>query len=916
MGYLDKFAGFLENTFNSNPSNNNKFDRTGEEEFLEGRITNAVSKFQQKYKKGDKRSAYFLGIIYEKGYGTIKRDITEAKKYFHNGADLGDILCLAHLYALGENIQFNIDSIISSVKSLADNGNIFAMNEMAIVSKNDDSYLWNVRAAESGYWKAMHDLAIYFWKKGNYNSAFQYASMAVDKKCIVAYRLLGECYASGKGIEKNIEKAVGLLIGYNSVKPNVKVQARIGELYYSIGEKNKAFKWFKQSFEGGNDDVAFYVGEGYLYGMGDECDYEKGMQLLKNAADNNNGEACQLLGIQYLIANQKEKGWNYVEKAANLGAINACFNIGNRYLNGIDKCEKDVEKAIYWLEKVVNSDEVPPNAKLKLGLAYVDKDNDIKRIDDAKKFLNETRILYMNKDETLDLESWERLKNRIDELEPNSMQGDRKISKLFYQGERKVSVNDSEINSHIELFKEVKNLLDAVEEKIRADERFKVNFHFRNLLGLNITEYLMFLADADGEISWDECYILGKCIDVSSASPESVKGHLNKLSSPEEYFSKIPDVIPFAIALDNVLDEMGLNMSPKFTELIYNLYNDMGYLLTKVDGDISRKEFIIHSKYIQMIKTYIEKERKNDSISSYNLKIEEKKINIKKDVNHIVNEGEEELDELVKQLNSLIGLSGVKEEVKTLINLINNKKRREKMGLKSKPMSMHLVFTGNPGTGKTTVARLLGKIYHHLGILSKGHFVETQRSGLIGGYVGQTAIKVQEVIANALGGILFIDEAYSLAGKGDNDYGTEAIDTLLKEMEDHRDDLVVIVAGYPQEMNTFLESNPGLPSRFNKIIHFVDYTPKELTEIFLYQCHQEDYHIDKSTTEYIINLFTQQYNNRDKYFGNGRFVRNFYEKVLACQVNRLEELGDAATKDELQHISLADVREVEIEDVH
>ncbi|MBQ4608822.1 MAG: AAA family ATPase, partial [Clostridia bacterium] len=205
-------------------------------------------------------------------------------------------------------------------------------------------------------------------------------------------------------------------------------------------------------------------------------------------------------------------------------------------------------------------------------------------------------------------------------------------------------------------------------------------------------------------------------------------------------------------------------------------------------------------------------------------------------------EPEKTIEELMAELDSLIGLDGVKREVRSLINLIKVRKMREQHDLKVMDMSFHMVFTGNPGTGKTTVARLVAKIYKQLGFLSKGQLIETDRSGLVAGYVGQTAGKVTEVVSSALGGILFIDEAYALARKGmDNDFGREAIDTLVKLMEDNRDDLVVIVAGYTDEMHDFLTSNPGLISRFNKYIDFPDYTDDELMAILAMNAKKQGY---------------------------------------------------------------------------
>jgi len=248
------------------------------------------------------------------------------------------------------------------------------------------------------------------------------------------------------------------------------------------------------------------------------------------------------------------------------------------------------------------------------------------------------------------------------------------------------------------------------------------------------------------------------------------------------------------------------------------------------------------------------------------------------------------LEELLAELDALVGLDRVKADVRQLINFLKVQKLREEQGLKSLPASRHLVFYGNPGTGKTTVARLVSQIYRTLGVLRRGHLVETDRAGLVAGYVGQTAMKVRDVTTKALGGVLFIDEAYTLATGGENDFGREAVETLLKMMEDHRDDLVVIVAGYTGKMQDFLDSNPGLRSRFNKHVHFDDYGVEQLVKIFKTFCQRADFKLTEAAEKELASVFGVLCASRDETFGNARAARNLFEATLSKQANRLVTL--------------------------
>lgn len=336
-----------------------------------------------------------------------------------------------------------------------------------------------------------------------------------------------------------------------------------------------------------------------------------------------------------------------------------------------------------------------------------------------------------------------------------------------------------------------------------------------------------------------------------------------------------------------------------------NLYKENAELinfniLMSINHDLA-EQYLVH--LYRLTSLFVKADGKvTDDESAYLSKLMEKK-------NVINNRDDESVSSATfeDELNSLIGLESVKKEITTLANFIRIQKEREKKGLKATTVSYHCVFTGNPGTGKTTVARIVARIYKELGVLQSGHLVETDRSGLIAEYLGQTAVKTNKKIDEALDGILFIDEAYSITeGAGQDFYGKECVATLLKRMEDDRERLVVIVAGYTKEMQDFLQANPGFQSRFNRYIEFPDYSPEELFEIFALSLQKFEYRLTAEAEAKLRIYLQYAYEHKDKNFGNGRFVRNTFEKTMECQANRLAVIG-RLSMDDLTTITESDI---------
>lgn len=328
------------------------------------------------------------------------------------------------------------------------------------------------------------------------------------------------------------------------------------------------------------------------------------------------------------------------------------------------------------------------------------------------------------------------------------------------------------------------------------------------------------------------------------------------------------------LILPSVLNQLDEQQGTRLLETTMNAIYRFAQVIVKADGDISMEEMEALSVVWRSLHTYTDPAPYLQQTAQT--------------VTPPSEPPKETLEQVLDELNQLVGMNNIKEEVKTLTNFLKVQKVRTERGLANTSVSLHSIFSGSPGTGKTTVARLMGRIFQALEFLEKGQLVETDRAGLVADYIGGTSKKVDEKVTEALDGLLFIDEAYALIPEDSSrDFGKEAVDVLLKRMEDYRKRLVVIAAGYTEEMHRFVESNPGLKSRFNRYFYFHDYTPDELVAIFNKMCKDNHFNPTEATNAKLKTLLTELYNNRDRTFGNARLVRNLFEKAIERQANRL-----------------------------
>ncbi len=804
----------------------------------------------------------------------------------------------------------------------------------------------------------------------DYIQAVRCLRYSAEKKVKDSYVMLGDCYYHGQGVSANGGLAYHWYRSSAEIEDLKGYIGLARCYYRGFGIKKdlqQAIQYMQKAADGGLAEAESWIGVRYETGDGVQKDVDLAFSYYKKAADKNYNGGQRNLAFCYYDGRGTEKDLSlaieYAQKAADSGLAEAENWIGVRYEQG-DGVEKDVDLAFSYYKKAADKNQGMGN--LNLGYCYRDAIGTEKDLEQARHYFQKACDLGIKKaekaleslDANMDASSQDDdVTKQAPSLEENVVEFEealKELDSLIGLGAVKEEINDlvnlanvrkrrldkglsaPPLSLHLvftgnpgtgkttvarligKIFAAI-GLLDKG-HMVEADRSDMVGKH----IGHTAPQTKEKIEEAmDGILFIDEAYTLAQggqndfgqeAIDTLLKEMEDhrdrfaiiVAGYTNPmkkfvdsnpgLKSRFTRYIEFPDYEPEA--LYSIFEKLCLDSQ-------YNLADEAREKARKYLDDMyeGRDENFGNARDVRRFFEEIISNQANRLAKNAEGDLELIKA---VDVVDYGSQIEGDIDVILAALNDMIGLESVKKEIDELVNLAKVKEKRQEKGLSSPPLSLHLVFTGNPGTGKTTVARLIGKIYAALGLLQKGHVVEIDRGDLVAGYVGQTATKTKEKIKEAMGGILFIDEAYALAKGGQNDFGQEAIDTLLKEMEDKRDKFAIIVAGYDQPMQKFIDSNPGLESRFSRYVPFPDYSGDDLFNILEKMIVGNNLEATDDTRQILKDICIAMYQKRDENFGNGRDVRKLFEKMMGNQANRLAQVDDADV-DQLNFLEKEDV---------